>query len=221
MTGTGVSSPEARRWAERCPRTWGRGRAIKGSAARPSGGASGGRAPREVGRWSSAGRVNGGDEGSRTLDLRIANATLYQLSYVPTRRQDSAGLRRGKGPGPIGIRSAGPSSGGPGGSIPGAIWPLCGSWSGPRARGWRRDRSFGQRVRNEGRRRWDRGGGDRGVDGRPSGEPRTLWPGEGLHASTSDPNLDKRSRRSARGPGGGNASGMSSSDGTWRIRLSF
>jgi hypothetical protein len=28
----------------------------------------------------------GGDEGDRTLDLRIANATLSQLSYVPTRR---------------------------------------------------------------------------------------------------------------------------------------
>ena len=27
----------------------------------------------------------GGDEGDRTLDLRIANATLSQLSYVPTR----------------------------------------------------------------------------------------------------------------------------------------
>ena len=26
----------------------------------------------------------GGDEGDRTLDLRIANATLSQLSYVPT-----------------------------------------------------------------------------------------------------------------------------------------
>ncbi len=25
----------------------------------------------------------GGDEGDRTLDLRIANATLSQLSYVP------------------------------------------------------------------------------------------------------------------------------------------
>ena len=30
----------------------------------------------EGGRWS-------GDEGIRTLDLRIANATLSQLSYVP------------------------------------------------------------------------------------------------------------------------------------------
>jgi hypothetical protein len=28
--------------------------------------------------------VIGGDEGGRTLDLRIANATLSQLSYVPT-----------------------------------------------------------------------------------------------------------------------------------------
>jgi hypothetical protein len=31
----------------------------------------------------------GGDEGARTLDLRVANATLYQLSYVPTRAEDS------------------------------------------------------------------------------------------------------------------------------------
>jgi hypothetical protein len=28
--------------------------------------------------------VTGGDEGDRTLDLRIANAALSQLSYVPT-----------------------------------------------------------------------------------------------------------------------------------------
>ena len=27
----------------------------------------------------------GGDEGDRTLDLRIANATLSQLSYVPVK----------------------------------------------------------------------------------------------------------------------------------------
>jgi pimeloyl-ACP methyl ester carboxylesterase len=32
-----------------------------------------------------AGRVDGGAEGDRTLDLRIANATLSQLSYRPTR----------------------------------------------------------------------------------------------------------------------------------------
>src|SRR4030095_14043512 len=31
---------------------------------------------------------DGGDEGSRTLDLRIAHASLYQLSYVPTRGGD-------------------------------------------------------------------------------------------------------------------------------------
>ena len=33
-----------------------------------------------------AGRADedGGDEGDRTLDLRIANATLSELSYVPT-----------------------------------------------------------------------------------------------------------------------------------------
>jgi hypothetical protein len=29
-------------------------------------------------------QVNGGAEGDRTLDLRIANATLSQLSYRPT-----------------------------------------------------------------------------------------------------------------------------------------
>ena len=29
----------------------------------------------------------GGDEGDRTLDLRIANATLSQLSYVPTMKR--------------------------------------------------------------------------------------------------------------------------------------
>ena len=32
----------------------------------------------------------GGDEGSRTPDLCIANATLYQLSYVPTHAPDGA-----------------------------------------------------------------------------------------------------------------------------------
>jgi hypothetical protein len=34
----------------------------------------------------SAGKGIGGVEGDRTLDLRIANATLSQLSYHPTRR---------------------------------------------------------------------------------------------------------------------------------------
>ena len=34
--------------------------------------------------WPAHGKI-GGDEGDRTLDLRIANATLSQLSYVPTR----------------------------------------------------------------------------------------------------------------------------------------
>ena len=37
-----------------------------------------------AGRRPRRGRERGGDEGSRTLDLRIANATLCQLSYVPT-----------------------------------------------------------------------------------------------------------------------------------------
>jgi hypothetical protein len=32
----------------------------------------------------ACGQVNGGAEGDRTLDLRIANATLSQLSYRPT-----------------------------------------------------------------------------------------------------------------------------------------
>jgi hypothetical protein len=31
--------------------------------------------------------INGGAEGDRTLDLRIANATLSQLSYRPTIRR--------------------------------------------------------------------------------------------------------------------------------------
>lgn len=35
-------------------------------------------------RRGGARKLNGGVEGSRTLDLRIANATLYQLSYNPT-----------------------------------------------------------------------------------------------------------------------------------------
>ena len=34
---------------------------------------------------------NGGDEGDRTLDLRIANATLSQLSYVPGERRSLRG----------------------------------------------------------------------------------------------------------------------------------
>jgi hypothetical protein len=40
---------------------------------------------RLVHSWCTTGeRLPGGDEGDRTLDLRIANATLSQLSYVPT-----------------------------------------------------------------------------------------------------------------------------------------
>ena len=35
------------------------------------------------GRSRGQGQVTTGDEGIRTLDLRIANATLSQLSYVP------------------------------------------------------------------------------------------------------------------------------------------
>jgi hypothetical protein len=38
---------------------------------------------------------SGGDEGDRTLDLRIANATLSQLSYVPTPNNYSAKPDRG------------------------------------------------------------------------------------------------------------------------------
>ena len=37
----------------------------------------------------------GGEEGDRTLDLRIANATLSQLSYFPKRGEDSIKLRSG------------------------------------------------------------------------------------------------------------------------------
>ncbi len=38
---------------------------------------------RELGQKQRKFAVLGGDEGDRTLDLRIANATLSQLSYVP------------------------------------------------------------------------------------------------------------------------------------------
>lgn len=41
--------------------------------------------------WSAPPMCGGGDEGSRTLDLRIANASLYQLSYVPTWGEDPSG----------------------------------------------------------------------------------------------------------------------------------
>src|SRR5580698_3673777 len=34
--------------------------------------------------------MNGGAEGDRTLDLRIANATLSQLSYRPSKARDSS-----------------------------------------------------------------------------------------------------------------------------------
>ena len=34
--------------------------------------------------------MDGGAEGDRTLDLRIANATLSQLSYRPTEARDSS-----------------------------------------------------------------------------------------------------------------------------------
>ena len=33
--------------------------------------------------WNLVKHLNGGDEEDRTPDLRIANATLSQLSYVP------------------------------------------------------------------------------------------------------------------------------------------
>ena len=39
--------------------------------------------------------ISGGDEGDRTLDLRIANATLSQLSYVPTQNNYSANAAAG------------------------------------------------------------------------------------------------------------------------------
>src|SRR5437762_13289645 len=45
--------------------------------------------------WEGDTRMIGGDEGDRTLDLRIANATLSQLSYVPTANNYSAKQRRG------------------------------------------------------------------------------------------------------------------------------
>ena len=43
----------------------------------------------------------GGAEGDRTLDLRIANATLSQLSYRPTRRAILASARNLATPQPI------------------------------------------------------------------------------------------------------------------------
>ena len=42
------------------------------------------------------GKRIGGAEGDRTLDLRIANATLSQLSYRPTRDRDGAGKYRSR-----------------------------------------------------------------------------------------------------------------------------
>jgi hypothetical protein len=42
-----------------------------------------GTVPQERTRWNP--ETDGGAEGDRTLDLRIANATLSQLSYRPTR----------------------------------------------------------------------------------------------------------------------------------------
>ena len=42
---------------------------------------SGAAVPAEPG---GGGLATGGDEGSRTLNLLIANQALYQLSYVPT-----------------------------------------------------------------------------------------------------------------------------------------
>jgi hypothetical protein len=42
---------------------------------------------------TNQGLRSGGDEGDRTLDLRIANATLSQLSYVP-RNAYYSGSRR-------------------------------------------------------------------------------------------------------------------------------
>ena len=53
----------------------------------------------------------GGDEGDRTLDLRIANATLSQLSYVPTRGAiiaDPAVTRQTPAPGRRGVARAAP-----------------------------------------------------------------------------------------------------------------
>ena len=51
------------------------------------------------------GQVDGGAEGDRTLDLRIANATLSQLSYRPT-----CSLRSLEAKWPSGPKRAGDSS---------------------------------------------------------------------------------------------------------------
>ena len=52
-------------------------------------------------------RKDGGAEGDRTLDLRIANATLSQLSYRPTRKaRDSSIAARGVNLRPYGARRA-------------------------------------------------------------------------------------------------------------------
>ena len=50
----------------------------------------------EKGRRSNVGLIVGGDEGDRTLDLRIANATLSQLSYVPRTHNYTAIRNLGK-----------------------------------------------------------------------------------------------------------------------------
>ena len=43
--------------------------------------------------WTLARSRFGGAEGNRTPDLRIANATLSQLSYGPTKAQSTLGRR--------------------------------------------------------------------------------------------------------------------------------
>ena len=40
-------------------------------------------------RWENARKRNGGDEGIRTLDLCVANASLSHLSYIPTQKKHS------------------------------------------------------------------------------------------------------------------------------------
>ena len=74
-----VPEPQAAHYPAIQPRGLALRRADRGASARPA--------------WEC-----GGDEGDRTLDLRIANATLSQLSYVPKR---AANFNTGRSPAAI------------------------------------------------------------------------------------------------------------------------
>ncbi len=49
--------------------------------------------PQEAAEQAAGCPGRGGDEGSRTLDLCVANAALYQLSYVPGLKRENKGRR--------------------------------------------------------------------------------------------------------------------------------